>query len=116
MFFLIKLLLLPIWLPFKILGEIIEHSGHHRRYHRKVRVDWTPGRAGLSQWTSSILRSVDTTPAQKFIARPLVTIAVTCGDSRPGRAGLTRNPGPWRSGSSSFSLSNPARIKNVRIT
>jgi hypothetical protein len=81
-FFLIKLLLLPIWLPFKILGEIIEHSGrkHHRRrrrYHRKVRVDWTPGRAGLSQWSSAILRSAGMTPAQKFVARPLVAIAVT---------------------------------------
>lgn len=84
MFFLIKILLLPIWLPFKILGEVIEHSGrkHHRRrrrYHRKVRVNWTPGRAGLSQWTSEILRRASTTSAQKFIIRPLVITAVTLG-------------------------------------
>jgi hypothetical protein len=34
-FFLIKLLLLPLWLPFKILGEIIEHSGRRRHYTRR---------------------------------------------------------------------------------
>jgi hypothetical protein len=36
MFFLIKLLLLPVWLPLKLLWEIVEHSGHrsHRRRRR----------------------------------------------------------------------------------
>ena len=31
MFWLLKLLLLPIWLPFKILAELIEHSGRRSR-------------------------------------------------------------------------------------
>lgn len=35
-YFLIKLLFLPIWLPFKILIEIAEHSGRRRHYaHRR---------------------------------------------------------------------------------
>ncbi len=42
MFFLIKLLLLPVWLPLKLLGEIVEHSGH-RSHHRRRR---TPARSG----------------------------------------------------------------------
>jgi ABC-type phosphate transport system permease subunit len=33
MFFLIKLCLLPLWLPFKLMWELMEHSGH-RRHHR----------------------------------------------------------------------------------
>jgi len=33
--FLIKLLLLPIWLPFKILLEIAEHSGRRRHYRSR---------------------------------------------------------------------------------
>ena len=37
MFFLIKLLLLPIWLPFKILLEIAEHSGRRRNYRSRRR-------------------------------------------------------------------------------
>ena len=33
MFLLLKILLLPIWLPIKIISELIEHSGRsHRRY------------------------------------------------------------------------------------
>jgi hypothetical protein len=36
LFFLLKLLLLPLWLPFKLLSELIEHSGRRRR-HRPVR-------------------------------------------------------------------------------
>ena len=35
MFFLIKLLTLPLWLPFKILGEVIEHSGRRRHHARR---------------------------------------------------------------------------------
>jgi hypothetical protein len=34
LFLLVKLLLLPIWLPFKVLAELIEHSGHKRHRHR----------------------------------------------------------------------------------
>jgi len=33
LFFLLKILFLPIWLPFKIITELIEHSGR-RRSHR----------------------------------------------------------------------------------
>src|ERR1022692_243058 len=33
-FLLIKLLLLPIWLPFKILEELAEHSARRHRYRR----------------------------------------------------------------------------------
>jgi hypothetical protein len=36
-FFLIKVLLLPIWLPFKILLEIAEHSGRRRHYRSRGR-------------------------------------------------------------------------------
>lgn len=32
--FLLKLLFLPIWLPFKIIGELIEHSGRSHRSRR----------------------------------------------------------------------------------
>lgn len=35
MLFLLKLLFLPIWLPVKIIGELIEHSGRARGSHRK---------------------------------------------------------------------------------
>lgn len=31
MFLLLKLLLLPIWLPLKIIAELLEHSGHQKR-------------------------------------------------------------------------------------
>ena len=31
-FFLIRLILLPMWLRFKILGEVIEHSGRRGHY------------------------------------------------------------------------------------
>ena len=34
MFFLLKLLFLPIWLPLKIISELIEHSGRGRRRQR----------------------------------------------------------------------------------
>jgi hypothetical protein len=36
MFLLLKLLLLPIWLPFKILAELLEHSGRNGRRRRRV--------------------------------------------------------------------------------
>lgn len=36
-FFLIKVLLLPIWLPFKILLEIAKHSGRRRHYQSRRR-------------------------------------------------------------------------------
>ena len=36
MFLLLKLLLLPIWLPLKILAELIEHAGHGRRKRRRT--------------------------------------------------------------------------------
>jgi hypothetical protein len=36
-FFLIKLLLVPIWLPFKLFWEIAEHSGHRRRRPQSYR-------------------------------------------------------------------------------
>jgi hypothetical protein len=32
-FFLLKLLFLPIWLPLKLIGELIEHAGRRRRHH-----------------------------------------------------------------------------------
>jgi hypothetical protein len=32
--FLLKLLFLPIWLPLKIIGELIEHSGRGHRSRR----------------------------------------------------------------------------------
>ena len=34
MFFLLKLLFLPIWLPLKLVGELIEHSGRGHRSRR----------------------------------------------------------------------------------
>ncbi len=37
MFLLIKLLFLPIWLPFKMLEELIEHSGRRKHYKRRRR-------------------------------------------------------------------------------
>jgi hypothetical protein len=43
-FFLLKLLVLPIWLPLKIIGELIEHSGrgHNRRsYNGQTRSNGT---------------------------------------------------------------------------
>lgn len=36
MFLLLKLLLLPIWLPLKVIAELIEHAGHGSRRRRRV--------------------------------------------------------------------------------
>ena len=80
MFFLIKLVLLPIWLPFKIIAEIVEHSGHHRHHRRRrLRVAWLPGNAGLTRWTSDVMRTVgaaEHTPAQRFMVTPITVLAV----------------------------------------
>ena len=80
MFFLIKLVLLPIWLPFKIIFEIAEHSGHRRHHRRRhLRVTWLPGTAGLTRWTSDVMRSVgaaEQTPVQRFAVTPIAVLAV----------------------------------------
>ena len=79
-FFLIKLVLLPIWLPFKIIFEIAEHSGHRRHHRRRhLRVTWLPGTAGLTRWTSDLMRSVskaEQTPVQRFAVTPIAILAV----------------------------------------
>jgi hypothetical protein len=78
-FLLFKLILLPLYLPLKILAELVEHAGHRRRYRRRLRVNWLPGRTGLSRWTSDVYRSLGTagrTPVQRFLVGPLAVLAV----------------------------------------
>jgi hypothetical protein len=79
-FLLIKLVLLPLWLPFKIIAEIIEHSGHRRHHRRRhLRVNWLPGTAGLTRWTSDLMRSVgaaEQTPVQRFAVMPIAVLAM----------------------------------------
>lgn len=53
----IKVLLLPIWLPFKILWEIAEHSSHHRHHRRRPR-------------RGPVQRTITYTPAQPRSPRP----------------------------------------------
>jgi hypothetical protein len=76
MFLLIKLILLPL----KLIFELIEHSGHRRRYRRHhVRVNWTPGTARLTRWTKQVSRglgAIDRTPVQRFVLTPLAVLAV----------------------------------------
>jgi len=79
-FLLFKLFLLPLWLPLKLLAELVEHSGH-RRHHRRydLRVNWTPGRAGLARWTNGVFKELGgsaATPVQRFVLRPLAMLAV----------------------------------------
>jgi hypothetical protein len=80
-FFLIKLVLLPVWLPCKIIAEIVEHSGHRRHYRRRrrLRLIWLPGKAGLARWTSDVMGTVGAarrTPAQRFVVAPITVLAV----------------------------------------
>jgi hypothetical protein len=79
-FFLIKLVLLPIWLPFKLIAEVAEHSGHRRHHRRRhLRATWMPGKAGLSRWTSGVMRTVSgaqQTPIQRFVVAPIAVLAV----------------------------------------
>lgn len=79
MLLLVKLLLLPLWLPLKLVGELVEHSGHRRRRHRHLRVNWTPGRAGLTRWTSEVSKTArdgQRTSLDRFVLAPLTMLAV----------------------------------------
>jgi len=81
-FLLIKLILLPVWLPFKIIAEMAEHSSHRRHYKRRrhyVRTVWMPGKAGLVRWTTDIMcsvRAAEQTPTQRFVVAPMAVLAV----------------------------------------
>lgn len=81
MFLIVKLILLPLWLPLKLIGELIEHSGRGRRrrhYRRRMRVAWTPGRAGLTRWTSGVMRAATASPGRglRLVAVPFAVVAV----------------------------------------
>lgn len=79
MFFLIKLPFLLIMLPFKIIAELAEHSGHRRHYRRPRRISWLPGQAGLSRWTRQVTRAAaqdQQDPVRRYALRPLTMVAV----------------------------------------
>lgn len=89
MFFLIKLLLLPIWLPFKILAEVIEHSGR-RRPRRRVSAG---GGSGSGRKSLGIAAGVIVL---------LLIIGVAIGAA--GNTGSTGSTSPTATGSPSASL------------
>lgn len=79
MFLILKLIMVPIWLPLKLIGELIEHSGGSRRrhYRRHTRVAWTPGRPPLTRWSSQMMRtaSVGQHGAFRLAAVPFAMLA-----------------------------------------
>lgn len=80
MFLLVKLIMLPIWLPLKLIGELIEHSdrSRRRRYRRRVRIAWTPGQTPLTQWSSRMMRAARANQdgVFRFLAVPFAVLAV----------------------------------------
>jgi hypothetical protein len=103
-FFLIKLPFLMLMLPFKLLAEVLEHSGHRRHHHhhhhhhprqrppqplpppryqyqprRHRHITWLPGQAGLTRWSRQVTQSAGQpgrTPVQRYLLTPAAVLAV----------------------------------------
>ena len=108
MFFLIKLLYLAMFklpflilmAPFKLLTEVLGHSGRrrHHRHHsqrrtpqplpppqhwpqprRHLAITWLPGQAELTRWSRQVTQSAGQpgrTPVQRYLLTPAAVLAV----------------------------------------
>jgi hypothetical protein len=77
-FILFRLMFMMFWLPVRLLMIVISRATrpHH---HRRLRVTWLPGQAGLARWTRRVTRQPSRarrTPAQQYVITPLTMLAV----------------------------------------
>lgn len=105
MFFLFKLLLFPLWLPFKILIEIAEHSRRHRHYShrrrapapRRVRTvqprTFTPAQAARPVGTSSGRSTFRRGKAVAIMAGSLLLLLFFVVGIAAGSPGSHKSPG-----------------------
>ncbi len=91
MFFLIKLLLLPVWLPFKILIELAEHSGRRSRYRR---------RRGRAQAARRVRTTRARSASSPSVRRPSTVWTRPATSSRPPRPRAAR--AAWSAPAGSF--------------
>jgi hypothetical protein len=93
-----KLPFLMLMAPFKLLAEVLEHSGHrrHHQHHSRRRtrqplpryqyqprrhrhITWLPGLAGLTRWSRQVTQSAGQpgrTPVQRYLLTPAAVLAV----------------------------------------
>jgi hypothetical protein len=71
-FLLLKLLFLPIWLPLKLIGELIEHSGRSHRSHRTTGVQRRSNAGGCLAVAAVVV-----------VLAGIGAIADACGSSAP---------------------------------